>query len=244
MGTYELDAKTPDTTQRPAGGAVALWRLDTERQVVGGYPVGNALLDDAERARAAGFVRPSGRHRYLAAHVALRVLLGGYLGIAPERVEFVREECPCCGGPHGRPALAPGGPGGGPADRLHFSLSHSEDVALLAFSGVPVGVDIEATPGPAVVADLLHTLHPRETAELLALPGPDRPAALARIWSRKEAYLKGTGTGLGFGVVDPYVGSAMTPARTPGWILSDVPAPAGFTAALAVSTAPDPDPAD
>lgn len=108
----------------------------------------------------------------------------------------------------------------------------------------PGGRGHRGDTGAAVVADLLHTLHPRETAELLALPGPDRPAALARIWSRKEAYLKGTGTGLGFGVVDPYVGSAMTPARTPGWILSDVPAPAGFTAALAVSTAPDPDPTD
>ncbi|MCB5170292.1 4'-phosphopantetheinyl transferase superfamily protein [Streptomyces bambusae] len=241
MGTYELDARKPDTAQRPLGGAVALWHLDTDRQAVGGHPVGNALLDDAERARAAGFVRPTDRHRYLAAHVALRVLLGGYLGVAPERLEFIREECPCCGGPHGRPALAPGGPGGGPADRLHFSLSHSENIALLAFSGMPVGVDVEGVPGPAVVADLLRMLHPDETAELLALAGPEQPAALSRIWSRKEAYLKGTGTGLGFGLVEPYVGSAAAPAHTPGWVLTDVSAPPGFSAALAVAAGPQAD---
>ncbi|WP_251057237.1 4'-phosphopantetheinyl transferase superfamily protein [Streptomyces sp. ISL-94] len=36
-------------------------------------------------------------------------------------------------------------------------------------------------------------MHPAETAELTALPEPDRRAAIGRVWSRKEVYLKATG---------------------------------------------------
>lgn len=109
-------------------------------------------------------MRPADRQRYLASHLALRVLLGSYLGQAPEQVLLVREECPCCGGPHGRPAVVGGA--------VHFSLSHSGDVAYLAFAGVPVGVDVEETPGPDAVADVMPLLHPAEVAELTALPEP------------------------------------------------------------------------
>ncbi|MFF5444577.1 4'-phosphopantetheinyl transferase family protein [Streptomyces sp. NPDC012888] len=215
----------------PAGPAVDVWSLDISRQVVGGHPVAGALplLDDAERERAARLLRPADRHRYLASHVGLRVLLGGYLGLAPQEVALVREVCPGCGGPHGRPAVAGGS--------LHFSLSHSEDRAYLAFAAVPVGVDVEAWPAPAAVADVVGTLHPRESAEVRALPEPARPAALARIWTRKEALLKGTGEGLGSGVAEPYVGSAPDPAAVPGWSLLDLPAPHRYAAALAVAAA-------
>ncbi|MFJ3977856.1 4'-phosphopantetheinyl transferase family protein [Streptomyces sp. NPDC090021] len=117
---------------------------------------------------------------------------------------------------------------------LHFSLSHSEDVANFAFARVPVGVDVEGIPSAASVADVLTALHAAETAELTVHPEPDRRTALARVRSRKEAYLKATGIGLALGVADPYVGSAPDPARLPGWTLTDIPAPTGYAAALAL----------
>ncbi|MFJ3924763.1 4'-phosphopantetheinyl transferase family protein [Streptomyces sp. NPDC090022] len=227
----QLGAAAPRSGALPAGRAVSVWSLDTTLDVVGGHPVADALplLDGAERTRAGKLLRVGDRHRYLASHLGLRLLLGGFLGLAPERVELTREDCPCCGEPHGRPAVV-----GGAA---HFSLSHSGDLAYLAFARVPVGVDVEAVPGPDAVADVLTSLHPDESAELRALSDADRPAALARLWSRKEAYLKGTGTGLALGLADPYVGSAPDPAPVTGWTLSDLPAPAGYAAALAVRDA-------
>ncbi|MFD6885828.1 4'-phosphopantetheinyl transferase family protein [Streptomyces sp. NPDC059957] len=225
-----LGSDAPRTGTLSAGAGVAVWALDITSDVVGGHPVAEALdmLDAAERERAAGLRREGARHRYLASHVGLRVLLGGYLGLAPAEVAMVRETCPCCGGPHGRPAVDGGA--------LHFSLSHSDDLAYLAFARVPVGVDVEGIPSAAAVADVLATLHPAETAELTALPEPDRRAATGRVWSRKEAYLKGTGTGLALGLAEPYVGSALTPAAVPGWTLTDLPTPTGYAAALALST--------
>ncbi|MER5931190.1 4'-phosphopantetheinyl transferase superfamily protein [Streptomyces sp. NPDC002054] len=225
-----LGGARPATGARPTGTAVAVWSLDTTLPVVGGHPVAEAVavLDAAERERADRLIRPGHRQRYLASHLGLRILLGRYLDLPPEEVPLVREDCHGCGGPHGRPVVAG-------ASGLHFSLSHSADSAYLAFAGVPVGVDVEAMPAPTAVADVLDTLHPRETAELSALPEPDRPAALARIWSRKEACLKATGAGLTGGLAEPYVGSGPVPAPVPDWTLTDLPAPAGYAAALAVT---------
>ncbi|MGW0390769.1 4'-phosphopantetheinyl transferase family protein [Streptomyces sp. NPDC003042] len=228
----QLGGDTPRIGALPVGGdAAAVWSLDTTRTVIGGHAVDGAveLLDATERDRAARLLREGDRRSYLASHIGLRLLLGGYLGLAPEKVTLVREDCPCCGGPHGRPAVAGGA--------LHFSLSHSDDMAYFAFAGVPVGVDVEAMPSAGAVADVLSALHPQETAELTALSAADRPAALARVWCRKEAYLKATGTGVALGLTDPYVGAAPTPAPVPGWTLRDLPAPPPYAAALAVRAA-------
>ncbi|MEU9035564.1 4'-phosphopantetheinyl transferase superfamily protein [Streptomyces sp. NPDC048352] len=226
-----LDGAAPLTGPPPAGSAVAVWALDTTREVIGGHEAEGApaLLDSTERERAARLVRPADRRTYLASHLGLRVLLGGYLGLSPEKVVLVREDCPCCGAPHGRPAVAGGA--------LHFSLSHSDDMAYFAFSGVPVGVDVENLPKAEAVADVMSSLHPVEQAELAALPEAEQPAAMARVWARKEACLKGTGVGVAFGLAEPYVGAAPAPARVPGWTLLDLPAPDTYAAALAVRTA-------
>ncbi|MEV7522451.1 4'-phosphopantetheinyl transferase superfamily protein [Streptomyces sp. NPDC091371] len=216
------------TAPLPEGATAAVWSLDTGLDAVGGHPVAEAerVLDAAELKQAGQKYRPADRHRYTASHIGLRVLLGAHLGLAPADVVLVREDCPGCAGPHGRPAVAGGG--------VHFSLSHSGDLAYVALAPVPVGVDIEELPSDRAVADVLGNLHPAETAELTALPQAGRRAALARVWSRKEACLKGIGTGIGLGIVEPYVGSGPDPAAVPGWLLTDLPAPADYAAALAV----------
>jgi hypothetical protein len=66
------------------------------------------VLDEDERARGRGFVRERDRARYNGAHIALRRLLGAYLAVAPHEVALTREACVTCGGPHGRPRVAPG----------------------------------------------------------------------------------------------------------------------------------------
>jgi 4'-phosphopantetheinyl transferase len=186
-----------------------------------------AVLSEEERARCAAFVHEADRDRYRVAHTALRRELAAHLGTDPAAVPFTREACPLCDGPHGRPAV-PGNP-------VYFSLSHAGDVVLLAFDEVPVGADVEAYPAAAVVAETASALHPRERAEIGRLPSADRPSAFARCWTRKEAYLKGTGAGLGEDPSVTYVGSLAVPARVPGWTLVDAAVPDGYAAAVAVA---------
>jgi 4'-phosphopantetheinyl transferase len=105
---------------------------------------------------------------------------------------------------------------------------------LIGIADVPVGVDIEQVPPPDVVAELSPSLHPRETAELAAEPDLTRPVAFARAWARKEAYLKGIGTGLSRDLARDYVGAGPRPGTGPrGWALGDVAVPEGYAGACA-----------
>ncbi|MCQ4209077.1 4'-phosphopantetheinyl transferase family protein [Streptomyces longispororuber] len=218
----------------PPAGAVRLWLVTTDADPAG-TAGGTDVLDADERRRAAAFRQDRHRTRYVAAHLALRGILGERLGRPPGAVRFVRLPCPDCGRPHGRPALAdvPG---------PHFSLSHSGDLALVAVADAPVGADIEALPTPETADELTVVLHPREQAELAALASPsERCLAVARTWVRKEAYLKGIGTGLARGADLDYVGTLPdSPTAPDGWTVRDVPVPSGYTAAVAIGPAVSP----
>ncbi|MEY9949823.1 4'-phosphopantetheinyl transferase superfamily protein [Kitasatospora sp. GAS1066B] len=198
------------------------------------------VLDEQERRRSTAFRRAEDRALYQVAHVALRRLLAERLGRRPEEVTFRRASCPGCGEPHGRPEQAhdPG---------LEFSLSHAAGLALIALAADPVGADVELGGAfePGAGAEVVTQLHPAEQAELAALAElrPERWAAGAlRCWVRKEAYLKGTGMGLGQGADKDYVGlgpgfevPAAGGARPPaGWELRAVDVPSGYDAAIAL----------
>ncbi len=184
------------------------------------------VLNAAEKARAEAFRRAGDRDTYVVAHVALRMLLSRYLDTEPQDIPLIRLDCPLCGGPHGRPAVK--------GQPVHFSVSHSAGLGLLGFAATPVGVDVEEVPQPGIVEEIAALLHPRETAELAGYEDADRPRAFARTWARKEAYLKGLGTGLARGLSTDYLGTAQAPgADLPGWWISD--ADVGDTHAAAVA---------
>src|SRR4051812_38708879 len=87
------------------------------------------MLEPREFARAA-CGRPAVRRARLASAVALRVALARRLGRPPETVRLVRS-------PRGKPSLAE-------RAGLHFSLSRSGDVGLIALTTLgPVGIDVE-----------------------------------------------------------------------------------------------------
>jgi 4'-phosphopantetheinyl transferase len=206
-----------DTDQRPPGQGHPI-PLATARSVevwmVRPAPVADDVLDIAERARAAQLHRPQDRQGYVAAHVALRALAGARLGCSPAAVRFERAPCPLCGGPHGRPVLADGD--------IEISLSRTGGMVAIALSPVVVGVDVERVDRPVGLDDLVVALHPAE------LPMASRAAAL-RLWVRKEAYLKGRGTGLG---VDP--ATVEVTGDPPGWRITDIDAGPELVAAAAV----------
>ncbi|MGW7287327.1 4'-phosphopantetheinyl transferase family protein [Streptomyces sp. NPDC054847] len=211
----------------PRPGAPRLWlaRVEDLRDVVA--PLAASVLDGGERARAAALRRAVDRDGYRVTHVCLRLLLGAYLGIDPRDVRLARARCPQCGGPHGRPLVDEAA--------LYFSVSRTPGYCLLAFAATEVGADVERVPSSALVEEMAAALHPRETAQLAACPPSDRPAAFARAWTRKEAYLKALGTGLGRDLHADHLGtSPHAPARIPGWSVVDVLVPAGYEAAVVV----------
>lgn len=143
-----------------------------------------AILSADERLREARLRRDDDRARFRVARVALRSILARRLGVAPETLRFAVDG-------FGKPALAG-------REAPSFNLSHSGDWVLIALAGgTPVGVDVERHPAaPVDLADYTRALGGAELDALAACAPAVLPAALARNWARKEAYLKAVGEGV------------------------------------------------
>ena len=116
----------------------------------------------------------------------MREVLATYTGQSPAHLRFDY-------GASGKPSLADD-----LGVRPHFNLSHTVDLAALAITvDHPLGVDIERVrPLKEDIAGRFFS--PAEVAALGALPVDARETAFYRCWTRKEAFVKATGHGLGF----------------------------------------------
>ncbi|MEU3609173.1 4'-phosphopantetheinyl transferase superfamily protein [Streptomyces sp. NPDC035033] len=213
---------TPPTGAEP----VDLWSVDL--RIV---PASRELLDRHELWTAGRFRRDADRERYERAHTAMRRILAAYGATTAGAVRVTRSACAGCGGPHGRPELVD------PPRPLSFSMTHCGDTMLLAVATTTVGVDLEREPPHGTVEHVAGRLHPLEIAELEATPQTDRPRAFARLWTRKEAFLKGIGTGL---LDDSLRAHDLRPtAASPhGWAVRNLTAPPRHAAALALRADP------
>lgn len=204
-------------------------------------PEHDALLDEAELRRRSRLRAAGDRQRATAGVALSRLLLGVHAGRPAGRLAVDRS-CPRCGAPHGKPCLPE-------VPDLHFSVSHSGGwVAVAVRRGAPVGVDVEQVGSwtPTELRDLaLVALAPEERAVLSRAPAESRAAAFATYWTRKEAAVKATGTGLLTPLPELVVSPPGTPPRVLRWsgaaappLLRAVEAPAGYAAALALADAP------
>src|SRR4051794_27405829 len=96
--------------------AVHVWLVDLEHVAPYCKPFA-PILDRHERDRATNFHFEHDRQHYVSAHVVLRLLLGQYLGLAPEYVALRS-------GQYGKPSLAIPSNSGSFAPSLRFNLSH------------------------------------------------------------------------------------------------------------------------
>ncbi len=218
-----------------AGGTVHLWRipLDSRPEPVEGQL---ALLNDEERTRAARFHFPRDRRRFVAAHAALRLILGLYTGKSPKSVRFEV-------GRHGKPTLADG-------HDLRFNLTHSGELAVVGLaSDRDLGVDVEQLremPDLQSIAARFFT--PSEQVALLTFPPADRDRAFLDGWTRKEAVMKV----LGLGVAQPpesievslepgtAVLQRLNGLSTPNWTMTAFAPGPDYTGAVAMQ-GPQPD---
>lgn len=185
-----------------------------------------ATLSPDEQARAARFVFPHDRRRFVACRGALRAILGAAVGAHGAELRFEY-------GARGKPRLADG-------PTVGFNVAHSHDLALVAVADCELGVDLELVRPMAQAEALIERwFSVAEQAAFAMLPSDQREAAFFRGWTRKEAYLKGLGGGLtiplrSFDVsLDP--GQAELPLGG-GWTVRSIAAPDGYAAALATAS--------
>jgi len=194
------------------------------------------LLSLDERIRAERFYFERDRKRFVVGRGILRGILGCYLGIEPSCVQFSY-------GAYGKPALAAASVG----ETLHFNVSHSDALALYAVTrGREIGVDVERVR-PLADADSIAERYfsARENAVFRALPANEKLAAFFNCWTRKEAYAKACGEGLGAKLSTIEV--SLTPGQparllsinddpqeTSRWFLQELSAGPDYAAALVV----------
>ncbi len=167
--------------------AVHIWRLKLDEFTFSSSDAAD-ILSEAEQRRATAFHRRDDRERFAKTRAVLRRLLSAYTGISPTKVPLgVRST--------GKPFLIRRD---GRVD-VRFNVSHSGDMALLAFAnGREIGVDLEFLHRvPELLEVFLNQFSRNETAQLGKIPAHERWTAFYECWSRKEAALKALGDGLG-----------------------------------------------
>jgi 4'-phosphopantetheinyl transferase len=202
-----------------------------------------ACLSEDERARASRFVRARDRRRFAQCRAAVREILGRLLDEPAESLRFRAAAM-------GKPELDRESAG---LESLHFNVSHSAELGLVAVcQGREIGVDLERirpiSEGERIVASFFTAT---EQAAFAAIGEPLRAAAFLRGWTRKEAVLKGFGSGISglsakheTGFSTSSLTSRFTPAepsrRVDRWMLWEATPRPEFVAALAVDVGDPP----
>ena len=222
----------------PAGGEVhvRLFSLDRNDCELAHF---ESCLTPDERERADRYLNGCVRDRFVAGRGFLRKTLSCYLGIPPDMIVLALEE-------QGKPFLADAAL----SARLQFNLSHTGGEAILAVAGnCRVGVDLERVREKLAYREIARRFFStREQEDLFSLSPSGQLDAFFRCWTRKEAYIKGCGTGFsqpadGFAVSlrpgePPALLEHQTIADEPlRWRLADLPVPDGYRAALALEGA-------
>jgi 4'-phosphopantetheinyl transferase len=212
-----------------------IWRADLDLPIIGFQKLYQTLSVD-ERVRAKRFHFEKDRRRFIVGRGILRMVLSCYLSVEPYQLQF-------CYGKNGKPALADTFGKGS----ILFNMSDSEGLALYAFArDHEIGVDIEHIryiPEMDQIAEQYFSA--RENAVFRSLPESKKREAFFSFWTRKEAFMKAKGEGLGLGLNQVEVsltpGEQATllsvnsnPQEASRWSLQDLDPGPGFTAALAV----------
>jgi 4'-phosphopantetheinyl transferase len=169
----------------------------------------DGLLSQDERERATQFRFEHLRKSFVRAHGVLRMLLGRYLEVPPEKVVFRY-------GPKGKPRVN---------GSVHFNLSHSGELALVAVADCEVGVDVEKIRAMDDLGSVARRFfRPEEASRLLALPLDRQAEAFFACWTRKEAHIKALGDGMSIGL-DKEIGEE--------WNVEELDMARGYAAAVA-----------
>lgn len=171
--------------RRHLGTRIDLWRVRLEPPPEGLQALFRILSSD-EQERARRFATEVLSARFVVGRAALRMLLGAHVERDPASLRFDY-------GPAGKPSLRD--------DAVSFNVSHSGNLAVYALAGVAdfdLGIDVEENrPLDDMHSVARRFFTPTEASTLAALQDHLQSEAFFTCWTRKEAYLKARGDGIG-----------------------------------------------
>ena len=149
------------------------------------YPDARTLLNPDELTRAGRYHFAKHQRRFTVARSTLRAILARYSHVPARDLVFGLNE-------YGKPQLL-----NMPA--LHFNLSHSGELALLAIGyDYPLGVDLEFFSGRPYEGIGNQMFSNVENMALHSTQDALKPLAFFHMWAQKEAFIKACGLGLSY----------------------------------------------
>lgn len=161
-------------------GLINIWTIDIKGQLpfLANY---EQLLTPAERSHAARFHQPKDAQQYIITRAILRILLAEILSLQPREIEITTNE-------NKKPVILD-------LNEIHFNVSHSDNQAVIAIAKQRIGIDVEfVKPRFDYLSVAEYAFSDEESDHLKRSTNPHQD--FFRLWTRKEAYLKGMGTGL------------------------------------------------
>ena len=196
------------------------------------------VLSHQERKKATCFVRSLDSEKYITRQHALRTLLSYYTGKQAGEIQISHTD-------FGKPELSHTAG----QSALFFNVSYSDALCVMAFGRAgKLGVDVElirSFPDMDAMTDLCLTR--LEKKAYFALHGFRRKTSFFKYWTRKEALVKGIGTGLSYPVNQIHTALTATqrielgsnrdiPEGPSSWFLYELHLPDTFEGTLASET--------
>ena len=217
---------TAPTDLSLSGDDVHVWRVELSRSPLELQELAETLSSD-EQVRAKRFHFEQHRQHFIAGRGILRTILGRYLDIEPQALQFEYES-------RGKPILADKFA----TTRLSFNLSHSQGLALYGVCRRSIGVDLECIRENTDVEALAKRFFTEREYEVVrSLPPNQQQQVFFRYWTCKEAYLKATGAGLSQLEQVEILLTPTQPAtlQSEGWSLTELIPANNYLAAVAVA---------
>jgi 4'-phosphopantetheinyl transferase len=144
------------------------------------------LLNTTEQQQAKKFIQIKHQNRFIIIHGILRRIISNYLNINPHNINFTNNE-------FGKPSLSF-------HESLNFNISHSNDVALLAFTkNNTIGIDVEFNKKNIEIFEIANKFFtPEEANSINNLPIELQLEHFFTYWTCKEAFIKAIGKGLSY----------------------------------------------
>lgn len=167
---------------------IHIWKANLNRHTPDLDYLYHKVLSQDERDRASALRSESDQKRSIISRGLLRKKLGSYLESDPAHISFTYNE-------YGKPYLNANTHKG----ELKFNVSHSKDIVVYAVTlNREIGIDVEYLKEVSKADKIVERFFSEEEKKFYNSQSEDRKKwAFFTLWTRKEAYSKAMGRGIG-----------------------------------------------
>lgn len=209
---------------------IHIWRIDTNSPNIEIGDLYENVLSSDERERALRLRSENDKNRFIITRAELRNSLSKYLKVRPADIDFTYNQ-------YGKPSIKSEH---NPAN-IKFNVTHSNTLVLYAITqNREVGIDLEYVREVSNSERIVKRYFSEEDGKFYHSQSEgNKKLAFFKLWTRKEAYSKARGMGIGLPgkkfdlSLTPKFQNNSTENTNPEWSLVDIEINSDYMASLA-----------